>query len=231
MSQPMEFSESRVAESSFFSQVYMWMAGGLFMSAAGAFYVLANPALLRAIFTNQALFIGLIVAELALVIGLSMAIHRITAGMAMALFSVYSILNGVTLSSIFIIYTGASVVTTFAITAGTFAFFSVYGAATKADLTSVGQISFMGLIGIIIASFVNLFLKSPAMTWVITYIGIAVFLGLIAYDTQKLKAIGQQGWMSPAERSKLAVMGALTLYLDFINLFLLLLRLFGRRRD
>lgn len=231
MSQPMEFSQARSGEQSFFQQVYMWMAGGLLLSAFGAFFVLANPPLLNAIFTKPVLLIGLIVAELGLVIWLSAAINRLSAPMVMGLFSVYSLLNGVTLSSIFIVYTGASVVTTFAITAGTFGFFSVYGATTKADLTSVGQISFMGLVGIIIASLVNLFLKSPAVTWVITYIGIAVFLGLIAYDTQKLKLIGQAGWDSPATRSKLAVMGALALYLDFINLFLLLLRLFGRRRD
>lgn len=228
--QPMEYSQAQVAEHSFFQQVYMWMAGGLFMSGAGAFFVLANPPLLRAIMTNPILLFGLIIGELVLVVWLSARIASLSVGNAIALFCAFSVLNGVTLSFIFIIYTGASIVATFAITAGTFLFFSVYGYTTKADLTSMGQLAFVGLIGIIIASLVNFFLRSPALYWIITYIGIAVFLGLIAYDTQKLKAIARSGLASGEMMSKLAIVGALRLYLDFINLFLLLLRLFGRRR-
>jgi FtsH-binding integral membrane protein len=132
------------------------------------------------------------------------------------MFCLYSFLNGLTLTPIFLIYTGASVMTTFAVTAGTFLFFSFYGMTTKKDLTSVGSLAMMGLIGVIIASIVNIFLKSTALMWVMTFVGIGVFLGLIAYDTQKLKSL---------------LMGALALYLDFINLFILLLRVFGKQKN
>jgi uncharacterized protein len=230
MNQPVSVSQAQVAENSFFTQVYMWMAGGLFMSAFGALFVLANPPLLKAIVTNPMLLIGLVVVEIGLVIWLSAAIHKLSVGQAIGLFCAYSLLNGVTLCFILLMYTGASVISTFAITAGTFICFSVYGYATKKDLTSVGQLAFMGLIGIIIASVVNIFLRSPAMYWLITYLGIAIFLGLIAYDTQRLKEIHRRGFDSHESRSKLAIMGALRLYLDFINLFILLLRLFGNRR-
>jgi hypothetical protein len=220
-----------LSESSFFSQVYLWMSGGLFLSGLGAIFTLANPPLLQAVITNPILLIGLLIAELVLVVVLSAAIWKLSVPAAMGLYCLYSVLNGVTLSYIFLIYTGASIAATFAITAGTFLIFSVYGFATKANLASVGQIAFMGLIGIILASLVNLFLKNPAVYWAITYIGIAVFLALIAYDTQKLKLIHERGFETHEAQSKLAVLGALTLYLDFINLFLLLLRIFGRRRD
>jgi len=230
MDRPIDITQAKVAESNFFTQVYAWMAGGLFISAFGSFFVLINPPLLNAIVTNRMLFIGLIIGELGLVIWLSAAIHRLSVGMAMGLFCAYSFLNGVTLTFIFIIYTSASIISTFAITAGTFLFFSVYGYTTKRDLTSMGQLAFMGLIGIIIASVVNLFMRSPAIYWAITYIGIAVFLGLIAYDTQKLKEIHRRGFESAESQQKIAIIGALRLYLDFINLFLLLLRIFGRRR-
>lgn len=231
MDKSIEFSQTRVAEASFFTRVYLWMGLGLLLSAFGAFFTLANPPLLKAILTHRALFWGLAIAELGLVLWLSMAITRLSASAAAALFSLYSVLNGVTLSYILLVFTGASVVTTFAIAAGTFLFFSVYGFTTRANLASVGQIAMMGLVGMILASVVNLFLRSEGVTWVLTYAGIAIFIALIAADTQKLKALYQSAALSSDALSKVAIIGALQLYLDFINLFLLLLRLFGRRRN
>ncbi len=222
--------QDRVAESNFISQVYLWMAIGLGLSAFASFALMTQPALLKAIFTNPVLFFGIIIAELGLVIWLSAAALKMSDTLATLLFCGYSVLNGVTLTAVFLAYTGVSVLTTFAITAGTFLFFSVYGATTKKDLTSIGNLAMMGLIGVIIASVVNIFLKSPAVMWISTFIGIAVFLGLIAYDTQKLKAIHAMGFQNAEAQKKGAILGALRLYLDFINLFLLLLRVFGKRR-
>jgi FtsH-binding integral membrane protein len=220
-----------VSESSFVSKVYFWMSMGLFVSAGASLWLLTQETLLKAIFGNQWVFFGLIIAEIALVIWLSAAAMRMSASLATLLFVAYSFLNGLTLTSIFLMYTGASIMTTFGITAGTFFFFSLYGATTKKDLTSIGGLCVMGLIGILIASLVNIFLHSSALMWVTTYIGIAVFLGLIAYDTQKLKAIHAMAANDAEMAKKMAILGALTLYLDFINLFILLLRIFGRRRD
>lgn len=207
------------------------MSFGLMISAAASFWLLSQPTISHAVLTNKLIFFGLIVAELGLVVWLSAAIRSMGAGLAKGLFLGYSFLNGLTLASIFYVYTLPSITTTFAITAGTFFFFALYGATTKKDLTGVGSLAMMGLIGIILASLVNIFLKSPALMWATTFIGIAVFLGLIAYDTQKLKAIHAAGFASPEMEKKIAIMGALTLYLDFINLFILLLRIFGKRRN
>ncbi len=224
-------SGSQTSESSFISKVYLWMALGLGLSAAASLWMLSQPALLKAVFTNNWLLIGLVVAELGLVVWLSAAVLKMSAALASLLFCGYSFLNGVTLTSIFLVYTGASILSTFAITAGTFLFFSLYGMTTKKDLTSMGALAMMGLFGVIIASVVNIFLKSPAVMWITTFVGIAVFLGLIAYDTQKLKNIHAMGFESAEMEKKGAILGALALYLDFINLFILLLRIFGRRRD
>lgn len=224
-------SRSQVSESSFLSKVFLWMAVGLGISAAGSFWLVSQPALLKAVFTNMWIFFALIIAEVGLVVWLSAAALSMSAALAMFLFGVYSFLNGVTLTSVLLLYTGASVLTTFAITGATFLFFSVYGATTKKDLTSIGNLAMMGLIGVIIASVVNMFLKSPAMMWIVTFVGIAVFLGLVAYDTQKLKAIHAMGFQNEEIEKKTVILGALTLYLDFINLFILLLRIFGKRRD
>ena len=224
-------TQSQVSESSFISKVYMWMSGGLAVSALASFGLLTQPALLKAIFTNNILLIALVIAEIGLVIALSAAAMKMSSAMGASMFLLYSFLNGITLTSIFLVYTGVSVLTTFAITAGTFFFFSVYGMTTKKDLTGVGSLAMMGLIGVVIASLINIFLKSPAVMWITTFIGIAVFLGLIAYDTQKLKAIHAMGFENAEAEKKVAVLGALTLYLDFINLFILLLRIFGKQRD
>jgi FtsH-binding integral membrane protein len=209
----------------------MWMALGLAVSAATSFALLTQPALLKVIFGSPVLLIGIVIAEFALVIALSAAAMRMSASLASTLFLVYSALNGVTLTAVFLAYTGVSVLSTFAVTAGTFLFFSVYGATTKKDLTSVGSLAMMGLIGMIIAGIVNIFLKSPAVYWISTFIGIAVFLGLIAYDTQKLKSLHAMGFQDAEIEKKSAIIGALMLYLDFVNLFILLMRIFGRRRD
>lgn len=224
-------SQTALSQSSFISKVYLWMAAGLGLSAAASFWLLTQPALLKLVFTNGFLMFGLIIVELALVVWLSAAVLRMSAGLASLLFCGYSFLNGITLTSVFLVYTGASVLSTFAITAGTFLFFSLYGMTTKKDLTSVGGLAMMGLFGVIIASVVNIFLKSPAVMWITTFVGIAVFLGLIAYDTQKLKNIHAMGFENAEMEKKGAILGALALYLDFINLFILLLRIFGRRRD
>jgi FtsH-binding integral membrane protein len=207
------------------------MSLGLAASAAASLWLLTQPALLKAVFTNSWLFLGIIVAEVGLVIWLSAALLRMSAGLATGLFFGYSFLNGLTLTSILLVYTGVSVLSTFAVTAGTFLFFSLYGMTTKKDLTSVGSLAMMGLIGIILAGIVNIFLKSPAVYWITTFIGIAVFLGLIAYDTQKLKTLHAMGFEDAQGEKKRVIFGALTLYLDFINLFILLLRIFGKRRE
>jgi len=224
-------STAQTSESNFISKVFLWMAGGLGLSGLASFWLLCQPDLMRAILTNNILLIGLVLAELGLVVWLSAAVMKMSSAMAMSLFAAYSLLNGITLTPIFYLYTTASIWTTFLVTAGTFFFFSVYGLTTKKDLTSVGSLAMMGLIGMIIASVINIFLKSPMLMWVCTFIGIAVFLGLIAYDTQKLKAMHAMGFQDAQLEKKMVVLGALALYLDFINLFILLLRIFGRRRD
>ncbi len=213
------------AEQSFMQRVYQWMATGLALTGAIAAWIGGNPALVQALAGGW--FFVFIIVELGIVFWLSSQIMRISAQTAITGFLVYSALNGVTLSFIFLVYSGASIASTFFITAGTFAAVSLYGWTTKADLTSMGSFLFMGLIGVIIASVVNLFFRSPALYWIITYIGLAVFIGLTAYDTQRLKQIHHS---AQGSSQQLAVLGALKLYLDFINMFLLLLRIFGRRR-
>jgi FtsH-binding integral membrane protein len=222
---------SEAAVSGFLSRVFLWMALGLGVSAAGSWWLLAQPELLMAMARNQWIFFGLVIAELALVIWLSAAIMTMGTGLATTLFFVYSFLNGLTLSPLFLIYTGASILSTFAVTSGTFFFFALYGLTTKRDLTSMGGLLMMGLIGILLASLVNIFLKSSGLYWAITFIGIAVFMGLVAWDTQKLKAMHAAGFAGADGEKRMVILGALRLYLDFINLFILLLRIFGRRRE
>lgn len=230
---PFNNAMSMVRVNSFIRSVYNWMAVGLGLTAITAFFVASSPALLQLIFGNQILFFGLIIGQLGMVFYLSARVQKLSAITATALFVIYSILNGVTLSSIFIIYTASSIVSTFLACALTFAVCSVYGMVTKRDLTSMGGFMTMGLIGIIIASLLNLFFRSPGLSMIISYVGVLVFVGLTAYDTQKLKemALTQPADASGAMVRKGAIMGALTLYLDFINLFLMLLHIFGGSRD
>ena len=225
----MQTTQSRVeVVNAFMRGVYGWMSLGLLVTAAASVFVVSSPTLMQTVFSNSIVFYGLIIAELALVVGLSAAINRLSAGTASALFMLYSALNGVTLSSIFIIYTQATIFKAFLVTGGMFGAMSLYGLMTKRDLTSLGSFMFMGLIGVIIASVVNIFTKSAMMDFIISCVGVLVFTGLTAYDTQKLKVMGD---MAPADDATAVrrgtILGALTLYLDFINLFLMMLRLFG----
>ncbi len=229
MGTPYAISQSEVSERTFISRVYGWMAGGLAITGLVAAYVANSPDLVRSIFMSG-LFWVLILAELGIVIALSWAIKYMSPVMAMSAFLFYAALNGLTLASIFLVYTAESIGIAFFVTAGTFGAMCLYGATTKRDLTAVGSLAFMALIGIILASIVNIWVHSTPLYWVITYAGILVFVGLAAYDAQKIKrmhAVGIEG--SDADR-KSAVLGALALYLDFINLFLMILRLLGRRR-
>ncbi len=213
--------------------VYNWMCIGLALTGFVAFYVSTNEAILRLVFSNSLIFFGLILAELAMVFAIAGMVNRMSATTATALFVIYSTLNGVVLSFIFVAYTRASIFSTFFICAATFLACSIYGWITKRDLTSLGGFLFMGLIGIIIASVVNWFIRSSAMSMIISYIGVFVFVGLTAYDTQKIKnmALAQPAGLDGAVIRKGAILGALSLYLDFINLFLMLLRIFGQSRD
>ncbi|MFC1867236.1 Bax inhibitor-1/YccA family protein [Thermodesulfobacteriota bacterium] len=224
-------AEARVND--FVRSVYNWMCIGLGLTGLIALYVSNDKAILNLVFGNRVIFFALILAELALVFSISGMINRMSAATATALFVIYSALNGVTLSFIFLIYTRASIVSTFFICAATFLACSIYGWKTKKDLTSLGGFMMMGLFGIIIASLVNIFIRSSAMHYIISYIGVIVFVGLTAYDTQKLKnmALTQPAGLDGAVIRKGAIMGALSLYLDFINLFLMLLRIFGQGRD
>lgn len=213
----------------FLRKVYGWMCVGLGITAAVAFGVAGSPTILRAIVSNPILYIGLFVAELGLVFYLSARVARLAPGTAAGLFVLYSALNGATLSFILLAYTGTSVATTFAVTAGMFGALALYGSTTRRSLAGVGQFVFMGLIGVILASIVGLFWHSSGLQFVISVVGVIVFTGLTAWDAQRLK---QMAAVTPeGQVGSYAVVGALALYLDFINLFLFLLRFLGGRRD
>jgi FtsH-binding integral membrane protein len=226
-------TRAEVLVSDYVRSVYNWMGIGLALTGVMAYYVSTNESLLRLVFGNPLLLMVLIVAELGLVFAIAGMVNRMSAGTATALFVIYSGLNGVTLSSIFLVYAQASIVSTFFICAATFIACSLYGWTTKKDLTSLGGFMMMGLIGIVIASLVNLFIQSSSMSMIISYIGVFVFVGLTAYDTQKIKnmAMTQPANLDGGVVRKGAIVGALSLYLDFINLFLMLLSIFGQRRD
>lgn len=219
------------ASTVFLAKVFNWMAIGLGLTGIIAYFT-ARTGLAMAIVASPIFFI-LIIAELGMVFYLSARVNKIQPGTATGLFVGYSVLNGLTLSAIFLAYTKASIGGTFLITAGMFGAMAIYGLVTKRDLSSLGSFMFMGLIGIILASIVNIFLKSTSLYWTISVIGVLVFVGLTAYDVQKIKNMGEQGIMEQGEAAirKGSIMGALALYLDFINLFLLLLRFFGGSRD
>lgn len=218
------------AEASLLRDVYVWMSAALVITGLVSYYVANDMNLLYMIFSNQMVFWGLCIAELALVLGLSAAINRISAFTATLMFILYSVINGATLSCIFLAYELGSIASTFFVTAGTFGAMAIYGSVTKTDLTKIGNICIMALIGIIIASLVNIFLvKSGMMELIINIAGIIIFVGLTAYDSQKIKAMLYQAETTEVGQ-KIAVLGALTLYLDFINLFLKLLALFGKKK-
>jgi len=214
----------------YLTKVYNWMAIALLLTGAVAYFTAQSEMMIQAIFGNRILFFGLIIGELALVGYISARINKLSLYNATLLFLAYAVLNGLTMAVIFMAYTSSSISTTFIITAGTFGAMSLYGYYTKSDLTKLGSLAFMALIGIIIASVVNMFMNSEMMSWIISYLGVAIFIGLTAYDTQKLKGIAINGFENEESMEKSAILGALTLYLDFINLFLFLLRIFGDRK-
>ncbi len=216
---------------SLLQQVYGWMAAGLALTGLVAWYVSQSETMLALIFGQQFVFMGLILVQLALVMGLSWGLSRMSAAVATGGFVLYSAISGVTLAAIFLVYTTESIASTFLVTAAVFGAMSIYGYTTKSDLSSWGSFLFMALIGLIIASLVNIFLQSTAIYWVTTYAGVLIFVGLTAYDTQKLKRLSSTINERDTETfQKMVILGALTLYLDFINLFLYLLRLLGKRR-
>lgn len=218
-------SQSRTLVQGFIQRVYQWMAAGLAVTGAVAYAASGNMEFMKALYGG--LIWVLILAELGLVIWLTSQAMRLSAAAATTGFLIYSALNGLNLAFIFLVYTHASIGTVFFLAAATFAGVSLYGWTLKEDLSSLRSFLVMGLLGLILASVVNIFLRSSALDWILSYVGVGLFIGLTAYDTQKLKAIHAS---DPEARESLAVVGALTLYLDFINLFLFLLRIFGRRR-
>ena len=215
----------------FMVRVYNWMTGGLAVTGFLAYFVANNETLVGLIFGNAIVPIALFIAQIGLVIYLSGWVHKMSASQATGIFILYAGLTGLTFSSIFLVYSGASIASTFMVTAGTFAGMSFYGYTTKKDLTSWGSFLIMGLIGFVIATVVNMFLQSETLHWLLTYAGILIFVGLTAYDTQKIKEMNIIGNEGTDEDTKEAISGALTLYLDFINLFLLLLRVMGGSRN
>lgn len=219
-------AETAERERSFIRSVYGWMFGGLMLTAAAALWVVNSEPMQRLIFGSRFMFFGLMIAELGLVLYLSARVTKMSAAAAASSFLVYSLLSGLTLSSIFFVYAQSSIVQAFVTAAGMFGAMSIFGLVTKRDLTSWGAFFGMGLIGVLICMVVNIFLRSSMLSFAASLIGVVVFVGLTAYDTQTLKRYAN----APELRENLAVFGALRLYLDFVNLFLMLLRLFGGNR-
>ena len=224
-----EFDLSKVNFSSIMSTVYLWMCIGLGVTGLTAWYTYTSEWLFLAIFSNTATFYGLVIVELVLVLAFRAILNKANYVVALSCFLVYSIVNGLTLAAVFLWYTGVSIASTFFITAATFLAMSIYGYTTKKDLSGWRSYLFMGLIGIIIASIVNIFLKSDMFSFIVALIGIVIFVGLTAYDTQKIKERLYTA-TSESDINKIAIYGALILYLDFVNLFLKLLRVLGRRK-
>lgn len=209
----------------FFNSVYAWMAAGLALTAVVAWYVSSQPHLLQTVFgPSRFLFI---IVEFGLVLAITWGLNRMNAVVATTLFMIFAGLNGLTLSVLFLFYAKSTLGTTFAITAGTFGITSIYGMATQRDLTKFRSLLYMSLIGLVLASIVNIFVGSTALEWLISYAGVALFVGLTAFDTQRLKMMALQSQGDNATSARLSVYGALVLYLDFINLFIFLLQIFG----
>jgi uncharacterized protein len=226
-----ELEGRRVAVPALIRKVYTWMALALAITGVTAYGVAISPNLISLVFGSRLMFFGLIVAELAMVIILSARLNKLSLTSATLLFVGYSVLNGVTMSSIFLVFTMSSIASTFFICAATFAAMSAYGAFTKSDLSSMGKLMFMALIGLIIATVVNIFVASSTLDLIISYVGVLVFVGLTAWDTQKIKMLLSHADYMDESAQKIALIGALSLYLDFVNLFLYMLRIFGGRRD
>lgn len=212
-------------------KVYLWMTLALMITGITAAGVANSPNILALIYSSQVVMWGIIIAEFGLVIYISARLEKLSLSTATTLFALYSILNGVMLSSIFLLYSTAIISKVFFITAGTFGVTALYGYATKKDLSSLGNILFMALIGLVIATVVNVFMKSAMFDLILSYIGVIIFVGLTAWDSQKIKHMMMVQQDANESAQKLALIGALSLYLDFINLFLYLLRIFGRSND
>jgi len=226
-----DVEEKVIAETQqFFVKVYGWMSAALIVTGLVAVATASNAEFMNLILGSQYFFIVLLIAEFILVASLVGWIIKMSSQTAAFVFLLYSVLNGLTISVIFLLFTTDSIASTFFITAGTFAIMSIYGFLTKSDLTKLGNLLFMCLVGLIIASLINLFYQNESLYWITTYAGVLIFVGLIAFDTQKIKKLNVIGNDGTEEDKKESIIGALTLYLDFINLFLLLLRIFGRRR-
>lgn len=219
----------RIAVPALIRKVYTWMALALAITGVTAYGVAISPNLINLIFGSKMVFFGLIIAELAMVMILTARLNKLSLTSATMMFIGYSVLNGVTLASIFLVYTMSSIASTFFICAATFGVMSAYGAMTKTDLSSLGKLLFMGLIGLIIATLVNVFVGNSMLDLIISYVGVLVFVGLTAWDTQKIKMMLADADYMDESTQKLALIGALSLYLDFVNLFLYLLRIFGKR--
>jgi FtsH-binding integral membrane protein len=229
--QPLEYgTDTRdAAVIHFFNAIYAWMAVGLAVTAAVAWMVVSRRDVMAVVFSPGAM-IGIFIAQIVLVLVISSAVRALDATAATALFLLYAALNGLFFSSIFLVYTLTSIAGTFVACAAMFGVMSVYGMVTKTDLTSMGKIMFMALIGLIVASIVNIFVASSALYWLVSYAGVIIFAGLTAYDTQRLKAMAVSVQGDAAMAARLSVNGALMLYLDFINMFLFLLRFMGKKR-
>ena len=226
----LSLEKSKVLQPGFMTKVYGWMSLALAITAVTAALVASSDFLLALLFSNKFTFYGILIAEVLLVLYIGRNLMNMASGTAAMFFLFYAFLNGITLSVIFLAYTSASVASTFLVTAGTFGAMSLYGYFTNRDLSSWGNLLLMGLLGLIIASIVNIFFHNELLYWVCSCAGVLIFVGLTAYDTQKIKAIGLMQEEGSETEKKTSLLAALSLYLDFINLFLYMLRLFGSRR-
>jgi FtsH-binding integral membrane protein len=232
LNNPFALSQEQLQERSFITEVYAWMGIALLISGVVAFLTASSRTLVQFVYGTPFVLLVLFILEIGLVGVLSGWVHRMPLPAAALTFLAYSFLNGLTLAFVFLFFTSSSIATTFFVTAGTFGIMSIYGYTTKTDLTDFGNLFLMALVGLILASLVNLFFHNPTLYWIITYAGILIFIGLTAYDTQKIKRLSSYGIRAGGdEEQKEAIFGALILYLDFINLFLFLLRLFGGRKE
>jgi hypothetical protein len=229
MTRNMSLEEQAKVERSFLTRTFLWMTLGLLTTAVVAFVVATSPTMLQFIYGTPLVIWGLFIGQIVLVIALSVAVHKLSPVIATLIFFGYAALTGVTFSSLLLIYTPSSIASTFVVTAGMFGILTIIGMSTKVDLTAIGTLAIIGLVGVILMSLVNLFLQSETLYWIISILGVIIFVILIARDTQRLKQMATQVEPNSEQGQRASIMGALTLYLDFINLFIFLLRILGRR--
>jgi hypothetical protein len=229
MTRNMSLEEQAKVERSFLTRTFLWMTLGLLTTAVVAFVVATSPTMRQFIYGTPLVIWGLFIGQIVLVIALSVAVHKLSPVIATLIFFGYAALTGVTFSSLLLIYTPSSIASTFVVTAGMFGILTIIGMSTKVDLTAIGTLAIIGLVGVILMSLVNLFLQSETLYWIISILGVIIFVILIARDTQRLKQMATQVEPNSEQGQRASIMGALTLYLDFINLFIFLLRILGRR--